>query len=259
MSSKQLAKNLRQTYQNMTGVDKQIFQLNKVVTAPGAYKLPENVSGLKLRFKDSGNRSQTKLFWTHSLPTLQFWNPSVAMSVSRVQAPKEKSVGPTVTITRTDGSEETISIASKFWEQIAEAIAEASGATPVSAGELKKYSIPFVTDYDKKMELAKKTHLRDVAFAQKVELHQKKEAEREAYELAVKEETRLAAQKKKDAMIKARKEGRVYVEGEENEVKEAEAEVEVEVEVEQKVAEEVTQDGAKIEIKETEVKVETKN
>ncbi|CAG78352.1 YALI0F17600p [Yarrowia lipolytica CLIB122] len=237
----------------MTGVDKQIFQLNKVVTAPGAYKLPDNVSALKLRFKDSGNRSQTKLFWTHSLPTLQFWNPSVAMSVSRVQAPKEKSVGPTVTITRTDGSEETISIASMFWEKMAETIAEAAGATPVSAGELKKYSIPFVTDYDKKMELAKKTHLRDVAFAQKVELHKQQEADREALELAAKEEAKAAAQKKKDAMIKARKEGRVYIEGEENEVKEAA------VEVEQKVTEEVAEDGAKIEIKETEVKIETKN
>ncbi|KAG5362707.1 hypothetical protein CJU89_1840 [Yarrowia sp. B02] len=253
MSSKQLAKNLRQTYQNMTGVDKQIFQLNKVVTAPGAYKLPENVSGLKLRFKDSGNRSQTKLFWTHSLPTLQFWNPSVAMSVSRVQAAKDKSVKPTVTITRTDGTEETISLASMFWEQMTEAIAEAAGATPVSAGEIKKYSIPFVTDYNKKMELAKKSHQRDVAFAQKVELHQQQEAEREALELAAKEETKLAAKKKKDAMIQARKEGRVYVEGEENEVKE------VEVEVEQKVAEEVTEDGAKIQVEETEVKVETKN
>lgn len=245
MSSKQLAKNLRQTYQNMTGVDKQIFQLNKVISAPGAYKLPEDVSGLKLRFKDSGNRSQTKLFWTHSLPTLQFWNPSVAMSVSRVQAAKDKSVAPTVTITRTDGSEETIPIQAMFWEKMAETIAESTGATAITPAELKKFSIPFVTDYDKKMETAKKTHLRDVAFAQKVELHKKQEAEREAVELATREEAKAAAKKKKDAMLKARKEGRVYVEGEENEVVEVKAEE--------------TEDGPKIEVKETvEIEVEVK-
>ncbi|KAG5359965.1 hypothetical protein CJU90_5811 [Yarrowia sp. C11] len=262
MSSKQLAKNLRQTHQAMTGVDKQIFQLNKVVSAPGAYKLPANVSALKLRFKDSGNRSQTKLFWTHSLPTLQFWNPSVAMSVSRVQAPKETSVPPTVTLTRTDGSEETIAIDSMFWEKMAETIAEAAGATPVSAGEIKKFSIPFVTDYDKKMELAKKTHLRDKAFAEKVQLLKQQDAERQALEQAEKEQAVLSAQKKKAAMIKARKEGRVYVEGEENQVEEvevkAEAETKGETEAQVEVEKVVETDGAKIEVK-TEIKTEIKN
>lgn len=246
-----LAKSLRQTYQNMTGVDRQIFQLNKVASAPGCYKFPEDVTALKLRFKDSGNRSQTKLFWTHSLPTMQFWNPSVAMSVSRVKAPKEKSVSPTVTIVRKgqDGkeTEEVVSIASMLWENMADNIAQAAGATVVSPGEIKKHTIPFVTDYAKKMETAKKIHQRDVAFAQKVELHQQQEAEREAEELAAKKELRDAARKKKEAVTLARKEGRVYVEGEELLVKATE-----EVEVKK------TEDGTVVVEVETEVKAEVK-
>jgi hypothetical protein len=62
-------------------VARNIKQMNKIASGPGALKVPSSVSSIKLQF--SPKNLEARHFWKQVLPQIQFHNPELPIAVQR--------------------------------------------------------------------------------------------------------------------------------------------------------------------------------
>lgn len=118
------------------GVKKQLGKLNRITTGPGALKLPEKISGITLRFDAYVKQPcvGSKQFWRSHLPAIQFYNPTVPISVQRYTDNSQ----PELVIKFDDGTSKSMDIKGKNVETILEAFIQESKATAIAENEQVK-------------------------------------------------------------------------------------------------------------------------
>ncbi|ODQ67970.1 mitochondrial MRP49p [Nadsonia fulvescens var. elongata DSM 6958] len=99
-------------------ITKQISALNRICRGPGAVKLPNDITGLKLQFKyqNSNGHMGAKKFWRETLPQIQFHNPAIPMAVIRTEAAtveENQTIPATLLVRYSNGEEKSLDIKEK--------------------------------------------------------------------------------------------------------------------------------------------------
>lgn len=115
---------------------RQLAVLNRISSGSAAVALPKNVASVALAFKfqNCNGHMGPRKFWQTCLPQVQFNNPSVPISVSRVWASSKTDhadIPATLTVNFTDGSSKSVNVQHKHSDAILAEFISLANATPI--------------------------------------------------------------------------------------------------------------------------------
>lgn len=119
-------------------LSKQVTRLNHIANYPGsALSMPSDIVGIDMVFKKLNKYGHmgARQFWKFNLPTIQFHNPNLLISVRRIDTENDqeaRKVPAKLTLKFQDGKEKTIDCIDKHSSQILKSLTEISQATPVA-------------------------------------------------------------------------------------------------------------------------------
>lgn len=119
---------------------RQLARLNAITKGPGALHIPSTVSAINLSFKlqNSNGHMGPRKFWRENLPRIQFYNPSLPISVSRQWATTSEEhakIPATLTVAFADGTSKNINAQYKMSEDILNELILLTGAKEVPEEE----------------------------------------------------------------------------------------------------------------------------
>lgn len=123
-------------------IPKQFTRLNLLANFPeSAVRMPTSVKSLDLVFKDDNKHGHmgAKKFWRNNLPTIQFHNPSLPITVTRVHASTDEEslkCPAQLTVSLENGETHKIDMKHRFYNDIMAELKEVTGAEPVPELEI---------------------------------------------------------------------------------------------------------------------------
>lgn len=117
-------------------IPRQLARLNAISQGPAALIMPDSVAAISLSFKyqNSNGHMGPRKFWRQLLPSIQFYNQSLPISVSRqwAHSPQEHdSIPATLTVAFADGSSKSINAQYKISSDILNELILLTGAKQV--------------------------------------------------------------------------------------------------------------------------------
>ncbi|ODV94040.1 hypothetical protein PACTADRAFT_50936 [Pachysolen tannophilus NRRL Y-2460] len=121
---------------------KQVARLNLISNYPSsAIKLPSTISSIDLIFKrtNSAGHMGPRKFWRNNLPTVQFHNPNIPITVTRIETESKdesEKCPATLTINYQDGQKKLIDLKYKHSDEILKEFTEITQAQVVEENDI---------------------------------------------------------------------------------------------------------------------------